>query len=95
MYLRKQLQLKSTVISRHHASPTTGHSGFTKTYESAKHSFFWDGMKYDVYTFVVECDVVNATREKHSNPWENSNCFQFPPLFGGIFIWISLLTYLN
>jgi hypothetical protein len=40
LYLRKQSQLKSTVLSELHASPTTGHSGFTKTYERVKHSFF-------------------------------------------------------
>jgi hypothetical protein len=34
-----------------------GHSGFTKTYDRVKHSFFWDGMKQDIHNFVVECDV--------------------------------------
>jgi hypothetical protein len=33
LYLRKQLNLKSTMISKFHASPTIGHSGFTETYE--------------------------------------------------------------
>jgi hypothetical protein len=28
-----------------HATPTEGHSGFTKTYDRVKRSFFWDGMK--------------------------------------------------
>jgi hypothetical protein len=45
------------VLSELHASPTVGHSGFTKTYERVKRSFFWDGMKQDVHTFVAECDV--------------------------------------
>jgi hypothetical protein len=40
-----------------HASPTTRHSGFTKTYEWVKCSFFWDGMKQDIHIFVVECDT--------------------------------------
>jgi hypothetical protein len=40
-----------------HATPTTGHSGFTKTYDRVKRSFFWDGMKQDICNFVVECDV--------------------------------------
>jgi hypothetical protein len=57
LYLRKQSQFKSTVISELHASPTTGHLGFIKTYERVKHYFFWDGMKQDVHTFVAECDV--------------------------------------
>jgi hypothetical protein len=53
LYLSKQSTLKSKVLSEFHASPTTGHSGFTKTYERVKRSFFWDGMKQDIHTFVV------------------------------------------
>jgi hypothetical protein len=45
------------VLYELHATPTTGHSGFTKTYDRVKHSFFWDGMKQDIRNFVVECDV--------------------------------------
>jgi hypothetical protein len=62
LYLCKQSQLKSTVISKLHASPTVGHSGFTKTYEWVKRSFFWDGMKQDVLTFVVECEVCQCNK---------------------------------
>jgi hypothetical protein len=45
------------VLSKLHASPTARHSRFSKTYERVKRSFFWDGMKQDVRTFVVKCDV--------------------------------------
>jgi hypothetical protein len=45
------------VLFELHATPTTGHSGFTKTYDRVKRSFFWDGMKQDVRNFVAECDV--------------------------------------
>jgi hypothetical protein len=62
LYLCKQSQLKSTVLSELHASPTTGHSGFTKTYEWVKRSFFWDGMKQDVHTFVAECEVCQCNK---------------------------------
>jgi hypothetical protein len=44
LYLSKQSKLKSTVLSKLHATPTAGHSGFTKTYDRVKRSFFWDGM---------------------------------------------------
>jgi hypothetical protein len=57
LYLSKQSNLKSTVLSELHATPTTRHSGFTKTYGRVKRSFFWDGMKQDIRNFVVECDV--------------------------------------
>jgi hypothetical protein len=45
LYLSKQSQLKSMVISELHATPTVGHSGFTSTYDQVKRNFFWDGMK--------------------------------------------------
>jgi hypothetical protein len=45
LYLSKKSKLKSMVLSELHATPTAGHSGFTKTYDRVKHSFFWDGMK--------------------------------------------------
>ena len=57
LYLSKQSTLKSKVLSEFHDSPTVGNLGFTKTYEWVKHSFFWDGMKQDVCTLVVECDI--------------------------------------
>jgi hypothetical protein len=45
LYLSKQSKLKSTILSEIHATPIVGHSGFTKTYDRVKRSFFWDGMK--------------------------------------------------
>jgi hypothetical protein len=45
------------VLSELHATPTAGHSGFTKTYDRVKRSFLWDGMKQDIHNFVIECDV--------------------------------------
>jgi hypothetical protein len=41
-YLSKQSKLKSTVLSELHATPTTKHSRFTKTYDRVKH--FLGGM---------------------------------------------------
>ena len=35
LYLSKQSQLKSTVLSELHATPTARHSGFTKTYSGS------------------------------------------------------------
>jgi hypothetical protein len=45
------------MLSELHATPTAGHSGFTKTYDQVKRSFFWDGMKQDIRKFVAECEV--------------------------------------
>jgi hypothetical protein len=62
LYLSKKSKLKSTVLSELHATPTAGHSGFTKTYDRVKRSFFWDGMKKDIHNFVVECDVCQRNK---------------------------------
>jgi hypothetical protein len=62
LYLSKQSQLKSTMLSELHATPTARHSGFTKTYDRVKRSFFWDGMKKDIHTFVAECDVCQCNK---------------------------------
>jgi hypothetical protein len=64
LYLSKQSKLKSTVLSEFHATPTAEHSGFTKTYDRVKCSFFWDGMKHDVCNFVVECDVCQCNKSE-------------------------------
>jgi len=50
------------VLSELHATPTVGHSGFTKTYDRVKHSFFWDGMKQDIRKFVAECEVCQRNK---------------------------------
>jgi hypothetical protein len=50
------------VLYEIHATPTAGHSGFTKTYDRVKRSFFWDVMKQDVHNFLVECDVFQRNK---------------------------------
>jgi hypothetical protein len=62
LYLSKESKLKSTVLSELHATPIAGHSGFTKTYDRVKRSFFWDGMKQDIRKFVAECEVCQRNK---------------------------------
>jgi hypothetical protein len=62
LYLCNKSQIKSKVLYELHSSPIVGHSGFTKTYEWVKCSFCWDGMKLNVYTFVVECEVYQCNK---------------------------------
>jgi hypothetical protein len=45
-----------------HATPTIGHSRFTKTYDKVKSNFLWDGMKQDVRNFVAKCDVCQRNK---------------------------------
>jgi hypothetical protein len=47
-----------------------GHFGFHKTYEQAKHSFFWEGMKINIQDFVVACDTCQRNKgEMVKIPW--------------------------
>jgi hypothetical protein len=79
LYLSKQSQLKSTVLSELHATPTVGHSGFTKTYDRVKCSFFWDGMKKDIHNFVAECDVCQHNKGETIKPLGTLQPLSIPP----------------
>jgi hypothetical protein len=48
---------KSKVLSKLHSFPIAVHFWFHKTYYWIKHSLFWEGMKKDIHTIVVECDT--------------------------------------
>jgi hypothetical protein len=88
LYLSKQSKLKSMILSELHATPTAGHSGFTKTYDRVKRSFFWDGMKQDIRNFVAECDVCQCHKGetvKSSGtlqPSADSTCYLEGYLYG-------------
>ena len=57
LYLCKSSQIKQKILLEFHTSPLGGHSGFLKNYHRVKNFFFWDGLKYDIQNFVVECLV--------------------------------------
>jgi hypothetical protein len=78
LYLSKQSQLESTVLFELHATPTVGHSGFRKTYDWVKHSFFLDGMKNDC-TFVAECDVCQRNKGETIKTPGTLQPFMIPP----------------
>lgn len=48
--------LKQRVLTTLQSLPLARHSGFQKTYACATCSFFWEGMKRDILTFVAKCD---------------------------------------
>jgi hypothetical protein len=62
LHLNKKSKLKSKVLYDLHATPTVGHSGFTKTCDRIKRYFLWDGMKQDVDIFMAECDVCQCNK---------------------------------
>jgi hypothetical protein len=61
IYLNKDSTFKSMMLFELHASTTTSHSRFHKTYGRIKHSFLWEGMK-KIHTFVAECDLFPTTQ---------------------------------
>jgi hypothetical protein len=67
------------VLSKLHATPTAGHSGFTKTYDRVKPSFFWDGMKQDIRNFVAECDVCQHNKGEIVKSSSTLKLFSIPP----------------
>jgi hypothetical protein len=62
LYLSKKSNLESTVFSKLHATLTTGHSKFTKTYNRVNRYFLWDGIKQDIHNFVIEFDVCRCIK---------------------------------
>jgi hypothetical protein len=45
LYLTNKAIFNSQVLSKIHASPIIGHSGFHKTYERIKYSFLWEALR--------------------------------------------------
>jgi hypothetical protein len=76
------------VLSELHATPIAGHSGFTKTYDRVKHSFFWDGMKQDIHNFVAKCEVCQCNKGETVKslgtlqPASDSTCYLEGYLYG-------------
>jgi hypothetical protein len=64
LYLSTQSKLESMLLFELHATSTVGHSGFIKTYDWVKRSFFWNGMKQDIRKFAVECDVCQRNKSE-------------------------------
>ena len=79
LYLRKQSTLKSKVVSCFHSSPTMGHSGFTKTYESVNHYFFSDDMKHLICNFVIKCDTCHCNKGETVKPSGTLQPLPLPP----------------
>jgi hypothetical protein len=62
--------LKSPILQELHSSSIAGHSGLQKTYACARHSFFWPGMKKDIYNFIYECDICKHHKGELIKPLE-------------------------
>jgi len=85
LYLSKQSTLKSKVLFEFHASPTSDHSGFIKTYERVKQSFFWDNMKQDIRTFVTKFYTCQCNKGETTKPLGTLQPLLLPPT-----IWMDI-----
>jgi hypothetical protein len=72
------------VLSELHATPIVGHSGFAKTYDQVKRSFFWEGMKQDIRKFIAECEVCQRNKGEtvKSPAASDSPCYLEGYLYG-------------
>ncbi|KAL1549147.1 hypothetical protein AAHA92_17282 [Salvia divinorum] len=48
-------RLRNEILTEAHETPYTAHPGSTKMYQDLKGSFWWDGMKRDIASFVEKC----------------------------------------
>ena len=67
LYICKNSKLKQNILLEFHTSPLGGNSRFLKTYHRVKNEFFWDGLKYDIQKFVVECLVCQQNKVETIN----------------------------
>ena len=54
LYICKESQLKQKVLLELHTSLVVGNSRFLQTYHKVKKEVFWEGLKYDAQSFIVE-----------------------------------------
>ena len=64
LYISKESQLKQKVLLELHTYLVGRHSRFLKTYHKVKNELFWEGRKYDVQRFMVECLVCQKNKVK-------------------------------
>lgn len=55
---------EALILQELHGSPVGGHSGTERTYKRVKRSFYWKGMKKEVYKYVSECECDVCQRNK-------------------------------
>jgi len=63
--------LRSTIISEFHCSPTGGHRGVTKTYHRIKHNYYWENLKADIQRYIqqcLQCQLKKLVRVKTKEP---------------------------
>ena len=61
-------ELKKSIIEEAHSGSFSMHLSSTKMYQDLKTSYWWSGMKRDVYEFVTKCMVCQKVKVGHQVP---------------------------
>lgn len=62
------LDLKGKILSEAHQSKYTVHPGNTKMYRNLRSTFWWNGMKSDIASFVSKCPTCQQVKAEHQRP---------------------------
>src|SRR5437588_7967280 len=65
IYIPKDEELRSHIISLFHDPPESGHFGTLRTTEIISRNFYWSGMEGTVKRYVMACEVCNRVKA----PW--------------------------
>ena len=68
IFLGRNYNLKSKVLSLVHDNPLGGHLGYLKTFHRAKTDWFWWGMKQDLKDYIKCCGICQRIKHETSNP---------------------------
>lgn len=69
------------ILKENHSNPTSGHSGYHRTYNRIKHQYKWPHMKKDIKNFIKTCESCQRNklvRKKNIKPMEVSTTSSHP-----------------
>ena len=87
------IALQFSVFHQRHSAPVASHYGLAKTVELISHDFYWPGMRTIIQHFICNCDTCSRAKPSHQAPFGKLPPCLFWPSAGGMYLWISSLTY--
>jgi hypothetical protein len=61
--------IRRILVTEQHALPAHGHQGITKTFERIARSYYFPGLRKQVETVVLECDVCSKSKSSRHAPY--------------------------
>ena len=62
------MELKKKILYESHNTVFTMHPGSNKMYQDMKQSYWWQGMKKDIYEYVAKCLTCQQIKDEHQVP---------------------------